>query len=1644
MLESISDSDEDVLLSPGCVNKRRLTHKISLLPTTARRQLQQHHDFDKYSSILSSEVIQGALSDDSDVSASSQESVLDLINLPSRHLVPEPHKSTNTPANIAFATQKTRQQQEDAENLQIFLDANVQNLYSRRGLRKRNFASTYPYLNDKAQYLGLSDSARLNYLYEENHDVEGIIRMLNKAYLQRKKKYPHEDRFKARTFYSFLGVGSKVNKKEDFSDSLEKQDVDSQVPYTNYNNDDADSENEEEIGGYALEGSLDFLQRTTSTIIEETDDIFDLPPNRTDSFTDERNIFDFDSKSAPPRDFPSDTDSLSSDEEMVRVGGKLRREKSILHGALPESTKRLESYKPSKRKYSKRPSKLDYRKGLAIKKPKSHHLNPLHDEMKDFVDEEVYYRDPSEQFISSGTPPPDHMNIGEATAEKMPSMDSDGYLVFDVHSNSSDEFSEHEQVSERYNKSTEFYRTQRETIESFNSPKESIDFRNFPTETIDLSDGYESVIESDRINPLFTAKPKSGNSFKKSERKHSPSYRKSVKKQSSLQYPSTISSTNSNGRRAQTSTPKRLGYPRKRGGLSLYGKLQKKKMITPKKQANKSIPTSELKSNLYHKRDPLPFTTAFETESRTKFVKQISANSSRSALKNLSLRRREKDTFPSDSILGGVDINKIAKMKDGQLFQNLGDSVVITLLGIRYSFFLFDKSNSQDNFERLLLHIRKILLDTKYSSDQSVLSEVYNAIKGIIEWCLIIQEYPSDKAVRILQSILNGAFKTEEKTKLYMISFLILLDFVFIQLHQKYNPSKNNDVKQLEKYSCSYWINIFRNFGLDDMNSIFHKEDIKGLESINCMIMLQQKVYKSWWTPINESVQVVDSFKAEKAEVLSILYVISTMSPMKSPENWTCFYNWYTRFQNDESSQTHNNFLDIIYLLHHQLDWQLQERMVLSFYSILTKRKFANFMDESQVPELIGHITSRLDFPEKCFFDRFMEFLYYYISSLPVSYNKKRLITKLTTSSQYHYEKNKKHYAMFINRMNIILLLSQVSESDLNDQVYNLIFQIRDCNDIKIYEQALAGLDYYSQTIKRRNESIQKNLEGSDNIVTTITKRVSFPINSYVVMIEIANKHYHHIPGIVTIWRKFARLMNLVTGNENNAQFFELMKHLELVNFADELSSTVIGFTLNCVNAVISSKLTLNQEHVLTLLGIEEKIISYLSFQMGKFPISDEHNKNRVTNLIEQCIRLWVRITFLTPKSNWNAILFQRFPYIGNNCLRMEFILFLYLDLSHFVSLDGYSDNIIRIIFTVAASTQRSKYLFMLLNELSKSNLKIYSLKNLYTLELLNDTQYLSLKATVLSSIIVNIKNDRRIPEMTKMSYFKDLLSTMDTEFNVVFNHAYYVDFYKRIMDVLRKNCKEELNSLDNFKSLSNKLGFQSNDKELTWKSLHTKDKLSHVHKRLIECLHFGLNLQKTFKECMLVGNWEVLYNLLYIYVKAISSLQDDKWYLSQLLLAYFSEQLRLGKVNVSEKSFLQFISFLKVLPYLKARRWNQSLYQSCQYRVIRLSLDILRTTYYIFDGYRDISDVKDIIFEFLNLCDSDPNLENDLTDISLYSLFDIQSSHALSYTPEISDDDINILEQETEGSRQSLLRLVKGEKCVDILLFELDLFEIP
>ena len=60
-------------------------------------------------------------------------------------------------------------------------------------------------------------------------------------------------------------------------------------------------------------------------------------------------------------------------------------------------------------------------------------------------------------------------------------------------------------------------------------------------------------------------------------------------------------------------------------------------------------------------------------------------------------------------------------------------------------------------------------------------------------------------------------------------------------------------------------------------------------------------------------------------------------------------------------------YLEIVYFMNQRNNWPLPETVVLQIYSSITRMKFANFIDEIGMPDLIGKVCNRFDIPDDSF-----------------------------------------------------------------------------------------------------------------------------------------------------------------------------------------------------------------------------------------------------------------------------------------------------------------------------------------------------------------------------------------------------------------------------------------------------------------------------------------------------------------------------------------------------------------------------------------------------------------------------------------------------------------------------------------------------
>lgn len=1517
---------------------------------------------------------------------------------------------------------------------------------SRRGLRKRNFASTHPYIADQAHWLGLSSINSLNEMYRETPDLDSIVKLLNQIYLKKKSRYSTDEKYKAKNFYVFLGKRPGFVKDQELSSQFTEGSSQPSFPEEANNLTESienNFSNDSDLG--ESDSSILFLSRKNHSLIvdDEDEEAGDVQV---------------------PLNDPTSTDESEDSDIMVRVGGKFRKERNVLRGALPESAKRLDLYRSKKSKNDrKRRNNNEYRKGLAIKKSnvRNNEENNLEKELMSFVDDNNYYEEP----------PAFYYNFE-------PSEKQDDLLLMDTDNIDSDEsinvFTDHSESSntgiyDDYNSRSFEGNMDNAGLQKIqNGANEDLrtDYYGDMRLLTNYDDDSDSVIEDNRVDPQFVYPSISrnhnltGNTRKRyigqllDKRKPALTTRNTKR-----QMPNGSGIRKRKFNRQQT---KSLGFSSKGFDKVSFGQLKKKRIGSNNKMNNKKrghtkfgneIDTSMnlkksqkdmLITDYYFLRTPNISTTIFEAESTNRFIKTKDTNFSYNQRGVLPSYLQYSEKFDkhyeydlsNNIIFDEIDMNKIHSLKFGVCSICNSDSSVIMLMGEKYYFTLIDKADSNVRSEVLLSKLAKLLNDLKIYSNEDLSKEIFQSLKGIIKWFLILQEKPSENSWTYLFHILDDISKVKKKDKvpkkLAFFPYILLLYYIFIQISQRDILDKQTielRYTDYNRYCVKYWTLYFQFIDIDNL-TMSDEWLLINFRSLRFMYLLFQNNDGIWWPAINKALNRLISLRLAPVSIFDMLYYIATLIPA-SKCSWSSFYIIYNVHKSDNNSDFHNKFIETIYSLNERYSWPFEEKLITTIYSTITARKFSNFEDEKTVPDLIDILITRDSIPNTSFFEKFMHLLYCYVSSLPYGGNKKRLISKLFTSSHYHYKKGSRSFAMFVNRFNFILLLSQLSDVDLRNQVLDLVQQVKPSNDIKMYNITNEGLQTYS------------------NIA--VSKSNSLPTDSYQIMVETMIDLYILLPGVQRIWKQllinieqyFLPSISSTFAFNNHFMFFALVRRLEFSKFTDEISVSLVRLLLKAVTNILKAdQFNISEKNSEIINVVQEKYFSFLHTQMGRFPFLNQLTEDRTTEIIEESIRVWIRCNSLLKEVNWNVLVLQKYPYIGNSYLRERFVLFFYNELLLFTSLSNHIDNVILALLKSLALFSTSLYLALIINLLMKSHHPLFIFKKEHVPEQLTSFQMLNYKLLIASNIIFNISEDDRLSKATKVIYLEELIKSLNEEYNKYFESPNYVEYCKKLVETVQKYCAEYIQSIDEYGSLSRKLGIKHlESNEYRWHILPLKEKLICINNEISSAVYFQKDVNSILDEYITLESFDLLYHLISIYMKSVANFQDDKWIFISLLMEYIYSRLLDYKILISDKVYKNFLRLLVDLGYLRRKVEGRfHLYEAYQNKTFIAVFAILRETYYLYDGYKDRALLKNTINEFIDTYD-DCNIDNHITDLSMpfssYVLFDIQqpgseiSGSTIQNTPQYN---LNKLKEFSDCGYDQLLKITRPTLSSEIL----------
>ncbi|KAG7191552.1 uncharacterized protein KQ657_003058 [Scheffersomyces spartinae] len=901
---------------------------------------------------------------------------------------------------------------DDLQLLEMYVDRSHE-LRSRRSLRKRNFASTHPYLADQAHWLGLCSPNYLNDIYKDEQDVKKIVLFLNKLYASKKQRYPKEDKYKAKSFYAHLG-------KAALQYRLEMEDEDEVESYVQ--EEEEEEEEETQLGNVHSDADAD----------NDADFDFEMPVDEEDinnarggdvsgktvrSAVRSRNIV---------LDDDDDDDSSSEDDqEYILVGGRRRKLKLILRGVLPETAKRMNLF--SSQEPKKRPDKHFHhhhqqpiRQGVAIKKVSKNKGKTYHsiDEFRDFID------DASSSRIQDIVDPPTPL-YGSSS-----SNDSDDSLIIVEESNN-------------------------------NNGDSDSDIRE--------SDYIDPLFSGIR------AKTKQNNKYKQKKKMYKQStlgtttIRRKRHKSATAVSSSLIPST-----RKRTTSSSSRGLPRRRISSKVSAPTKVRNKYISNSLFPTSFPIDRY--YIRRPPNIFTTVLEAESKKRYLESKMIQEQRSRPlTMVNFNAEILDgpidipSSVFPQDYILNAIKFPDLERLSEGEPLLDLQreDSITITYNANSYFLSLIDKGTSFRHMEKIINQMASSIKENKLNA-----TAFYASVRGLLLWNMVSQEPPKHRIIRSLKVLILIMFKhCKESRRLdlfHLIPYPIFMLFQCLMLQRRHSLNDYELLKLLKTYSSVYWSIFFQYFNdILELEDIYPNKVSKENEALVIMKLINQH---DWWTPIETAIEslpkTIDLF-----DTLDLLYFLACYYS-NSRSNWRCFMVLYERISMLLLLLIHNHFMEIVISLIETKGWTLNDGLMSLLFSTITKRRFTNFEDERSA-HLIGFVHSRQDILPDTFMNGFLFLLYSYISDLPVEGNNhKRSIVKFMVSgsvvSATASEGLKVKKQVLINRLNHVLILLQLSSFDLQSAFTDILGSILDGSDIELDKLVFLAIQTYVEIVDTR------------------------------------------------------------------------------------------------------------------------------------------------------------------------------------------------------------------------------------------------------------------------------------------------------------------------------------------------------------------------------------------------------------------------------------------------------------------------------------------------------------------------------------------------------------------------------------------------
>lgn len=924
-------------------------------------------------------------------------------------------------------------------------------------------------------------------------------------------------------------------------------------------------------------------------------------------------------------------------------------------------------------------------------------------------------------------------------------------------------------------------------------------------------------------------------------------------------------------------------------------KAPKKKLVRP------SAPT-----NQFHRRAPMTFTTAFEIESDRKFVRE------RRQLSQLP-------TFDTTSkshfhILGDLPFNRIHSIGDGYIFFPGESNVSVTLETRQYTLTLV--ADDAVPLMKLLGHIRRMATSLKCISDPASRKELEIALESVVKW-LLIRFRCSEGGQKILKALLDDFTKLQtgavRLSRLTLHATLILAYYVLTKLYP---------LGSIGDICADFWSDVLRTISLRLIGDL-ENDRIKSIE----MVIDLSSRFGDWWESLFTALNDLTSAD-DQDNFIEFLYSLCTMKAAKF--SWVPFIAGLNALDNFTA---HHQYLDVCELASQKMI-PLEEKVVISFYQSLARRRFISFDDEIGEPSLLKTVSSLADIPNTFVFERFLTLVYNYVSALESEKDVKKLVSKVLSSSKLQYVPGQGFRAMFINRLSLILLITQISGVDLSLHFHSLIEDITQCGDTRIYGIALDGLECFSS-------------------VACLKKR-KLPVPSFQSLIKTLTEQAFSLHGAVALLRRVYSIIDQLSRSSSAEDLALILQNSDMKQLPDDVAAKL----LNILTRLLEGKPRV------PLDGLNKSISCYLSWQMGKPSTSSDR--------IETTIKAWCKLCQLA-NDTWNVMLFQKFSFFGTPELRKQYFLFFCVTYLETHEAESYViQDIDRALLESFIFQTCSIYTVRLYKILAHRNDSVFFTKkqgfaNFSTLQLLEN-----FNVYIISSVIQTIASSQQLVD-EKRHFFAHITRLLKKQRE----QSAGSDYSRKVVELMHRFAEGFVN--EEFWKLSTELGFHNKRAKDQWQASTMHGKIQTVEGELLRALRDRQNYKETI-DVWVKDEITVVYACVETCVTRLDS-DAAQWIRILCFLRYVRSKMEAHNVRCEEASFKDFINTLVALSSKRGAPHEFVLYEQL---CVQSSCWILDYAYLIFSGYQDQSVIRGAIRSFMDSAGKSPGTSLVTTSLGL------------------------------------------------------------